>query len=180
MKVAGAYWRGDQQQPDADPHLRHGLRQAGRARRLSASARRGREARPPQARPRDGPVPFPGGRPRHRVLARQRLDDLPGDRRLHAPPPEGRLSRGQRAADARQVAVGDLRPLGLVPREHVHGAVGRRGDRRRAHLRDQADELPGPHPDLQARPAVVSRAAAAHGRVRRRCTATSRRARCTG
>ena len=95
-----------------------------------------------------------------------RLDDLPGDRQLHAPPPEGRLPRGERAADARQVAVGDLRPLGLVPREHVHGAVGRRGDRRRARLRDQADELPGPHPDLQARAALVSRAAAAHGRVR--------------
>ena len=68
------------QQPDADPHLRHGLRQAGGARRLSASARRGGEARPPQARPRDGPVPLPGGRPRHRLLARPRLDDLPGDR----------------------------------------------------------------------------------------------------
>ena len=69
------------QQPDADPHLRHRLRQAGGARRLSASTRRGREARPPQARPRDGPVPLPGGRPRHRVLARPRLDHLPGDRR---------------------------------------------------------------------------------------------------
>ena len=95
-----------------------------------------------------------------------RLDHLPGDRRLHAPPPEGRLSRGERAADARQVAVGDLRPLGLVPREHVHGAVRRRRDRGRARLRHQADELPGPHPDLQARPALVSRTAAAHGRVR--------------
>ena len=69
------------QEPDADPHLRHRLRQAGGTRRLSASARRGGEARPPQARPRDGPVPFPGGRPRHRVLARPRLDHLPGDRR---------------------------------------------------------------------------------------------------
>ena len=38
----------------------------------------------------------------------------------------------------------------------------------RAHLRHQADELPGPHPDLQARAALVSRAAAAHGRVRHR------------
>ena len=76
-----------QQQPDADPHLRHRVRQAGRARRLSQSARGSREARPPQARPRDGPVPLPGGRPRHGVLARQRLDHLPGDRRLHAPPP---------------------------------------------------------------------------------------------
>ena len=39
--------------------------------------------------------------------------------------------------------------------------------RRRARLRHQADELPGPHPDLQARAALVSRIAAAHGRVRR-------------
>ena len=35
MKVAGAYWRGDSQEPNAHPHLRHGLRQTGRARRLS-------------------------------------------------------------------------------------------------------------------------------------------------
>jgi threonyl-tRNA synthetase len=34
MKVAGAYWRGDEQ-PDADAHLRHGLGHAGGARRLS-------------------------------------------------------------------------------------------------------------------------------------------------
>ena len=79
-----------------------------------------------------------------------------------------RLSRGERAAAARQVAVGDLRPLGLVPREHVHGAVGRRRDRGRARLRHQADELPRPRPDLQARAALVPRAAAAHGRVRHR------------
>ena len=60
------------QQPDADPHLRHRLRQAGRTRRLSEADGGSREARPPQARPRDGPLPFPGGRPRHRVLARRR------------------------------------------------------------------------------------------------------------
>ena len=50
---------------------------------------------------------------------------VPADHRLYAPPPDRRLQRGQRAADPRQVAVGDLRPLGLVPREHVRGAVGR-------------------------------------------------------
>ena len=60
-------------------------------------------------------------------------------------------------------------PLGLVSREHVHGAPGRRGrrERGRAHLCDQADELPGPRPDLQERPAQLSRAAAAPRRVRR-------------
>ena len=80
-----------------------------------------------------------------------------------------RLSGGQRPAGPRQGAVGDLGPLGLVPREHVHGAAGRRRDRRqRARLRDQADELPGPHPDLQARPEELSRPAVPAGRVRRR------------
>ena len=79
------------------------------------------------------------------------------------------LPGGQRAAAPRQVAVGDLRPLGLVPREHVHGAAGRRGDRRqRPRLRDQADELPRPHPDLQARAEDLPRPAAALRRVRRR------------
>jgi threonyl-tRNA synthetase len=40
-----------------------------------------------------------------------------------------RLPGGQRAADPRQVAVGNLRPLGLVPREHVRVTVGRRRHR---------------------------------------------------
>ena len=93
---------------------------------------------------------------------------------------EGRLRRGQRAADARQVAVGDLRPLGLVPREHVRGAVGRRRDRGQALVRHQADELPGPHPDLQARAEDLSRPADPPAPSSARCTATSRPARCTG
>ena len=38
------------QQPDAHPHLRHRVRQAGGARRVPEAARGGREARPPQAR----------------------------------------------------------------------------------------------------------------------------------
>ena len=65
--------------------------------------------------------------------------------------------------------VGDLGPLGLVSREHVHGAPRRRRrrGRGRAHLRRQADELPGPCPDLQERPALLSRAAAAARRIRR-------------
>ena len=83
---------------------------------------------------------------------------------------DGRLPGSQRAAAARQVAVGDLRPLGLVPREHVHGAVGRRRDRRRPRLRAQADELPGPCADLQARPEVLSRPAAPACRIRRRAS----------
>ena len=159
MKVAGAYWRGDQQQSDAHAHLRHGLRQAGRARRLPQADRGGREARPPQARARARPVPLPGGRPGRRVLAFEGLVALPVDHRLHAPPPRGRLRGGERAANARQVAVGDLRPLGLVPRKHVRRAVGRRRGRGQAYLRHQADELPRPCADLQAWAEKLSRAA---------------------
>ena len=151
-------------------HLRHRLRQEGGARRLPEADRGGRAARPPQARARDGPVPLPGGRAGLDLLASQGVDDLPDAHRLHAPPPRRRLSGGQRAAGARQEAVGDFRPLGLVSREHVHGAPRRRGGRGRgrARLRHQADELPGPRADLQERPEELSRVAAAPRRVRRR------------
>ena len=88
-KVAGAYWRGDSTKPMLTRIYGTAFAAEGRARRLSPHARGGGEARPPPARPRDGPLPFPGGRARHRVLARQGLDDVPGDRRLHAPPAEG-------------------------------------------------------------------------------------------
>ena len=51
MKVAGAYWRGDSQQSDADAHLRHRVRQAGRPRLVSQADRGSGEARPSQAWP---------------------------------------------------------------------------------------------------------------------------------
>ena len=123
------------QQSDADAHLRHGVRQTGRPRRLSEADRGSREARPPQAGARARPVPLPGGRPRRGVLARQGLDHLPGADRLYAPPADRRLQRGQRAADPRQGAVGNLRPLGLVSREHVRRAVRRRRGRGQALVR---------------------------------------------
>ena len=127
MKVAGAYWRGDSQPRDADPHLRHRLRQAGRARRLSQAAwRRPRSATTASSAARwtcsisrrKGPGTVfwhaKGWTMFQEIVAYMR-------RRL-----KGDYQRGQRAAAPRQVAVGDLGPLGLVPREHVHGEVGRR------------------------------------------------------
>ena len=60
MRVAGAYWRGDETQPAAAADLRHGV---GRRRQAldgaPAPARGGREARPPQARRRARPVQLP-------------------------------------------------------------------------------------------------------------------------
>jgi hypothetical protein len=58
-----------------------------------------------------------------------------------------------------KTAVGKDRPLGQVPRQHVHDRVGE------ARLRAQADELPRPHPDLQAGHQELPRPAAALRRV---------------
>ena len=58
-------------------------------------------------------------------------------------------------------------------RKHVHHRIGE------PRLRDQADELPGPCPDLQPRPAQLPGPAAALWRVRRPATATNLPARCT-
>ena len=152
------------QSRDAVAHLRHRVRQAGRARRLSQADRGSREARPSQARPRDGSVPFPGRSARLGVLASERLDAVPDAGELHPPPPgRRRLRRGQRAAAHRFIALGRVRPHGDVPRRHVPGAAARGG---RAHLRDQADELPRPHPDLQERAEILPRPAVQDRRVR--------------
>ena len=67
------------EQADADAHLRHRLGQAARSSTAYlAHARGGGEARPSPPRPRDGPLPFPGGGAGHRLLARQGLDHVPG------------------------------------------------------------------------------------------------------
>ncbi len=122
-KFAGSYWRGDHN--NAQLQRMYGTAWATRSRAsgLPQADRGGREARPPEARARDGSLPLPGGRAGRRVLAPEGLGAVPGPHQLHAPPPErGRLPRGERAADPRQVDVGDLGPLGVVPREHVHHA----------------------------------------------------------
>ena len=152
-------------QPHAHPHLRHRLGEAGRPRHTPEESRRGREAGSSPARPRDGPFPFPGRGAGRRVLAPQGLDRVPAAHLLHAAPTGGRLSGGQCPANPRQVAVGDLGPLGLVPRAHV-----RHRDRGQTGLRDQADELSGARADFQIWPQVLPRSAHATGGIRRGLT----------
>ena len=148
--------------PDAPAHLRHGLGQRRRPQGLSASARRGREARPSPLGPRDGPVPLPGRGARCRVLASEGLGAVPGADRLYAPAPAGLgLCRGELPRHARPRAVGAVGPLGEVRREHVHHR-----DAGRARLLLQADELPRPCADLQAWAEELSRSAVAHRRIR--------------
>ena len=65
--LAGAYWRGDEQQHAADADLRHRVLLAGRPRRAPRAARAGARARPPPARRRSStsstsPTTRPGRR----------------------------------------------------------------------------------------------------------------------
>jgi threonyl-tRNA synthetase len=146
MKVAGAYWRGDSKnemlqriygtawakKEEQDAYL-HMLEEAEKRdhRKLGQAARS---------------VPPAGRGAGHGVLASQGLDGLAGDRAVHAPrSTRQRLPARCDAADDGPRAVGEVRPLGELPRQHVHHGVGK------ARLRGQADELPGPCADIQQR-----------------------------
>ena len=89
---------------------------------------------------------------RHGALARARGLVAPG-------PSRGRLRRGPHAEPGAQGAVGDERPLGQLPGQHV------RPRRPRPRLRAEADELPGGDPHLQDPRALVPRAADALRRL---------------
>ena len=85
-KFAGAYWRGDCNKPQLQRIYGTAFADGEGARGLSQAARGSGEARSPQARPRDGPVPFPGRGAGLRLLASEGLDAVPDADRLHAPP----------------------------------------------------------------------------------------------
>ena len=163
---------------DAPAHLRRRLPHQGRPRRLPPPHRGGGEARPPRAS---------RGRWTSSTSSRRRRARSSGTRTASCSGGRSRpTSAGGCDADGYvevktpqlldTPAVADLGPLGQVPREHVHRA--RRGARdlgrggRSGALRQgrpdgaEADELPRPHPDLQAGHQVLPRPAAAHGRVR--------------
>ena len=130
MKVAGAYWRGDARNPMLTAHLRHGLRERRRNSKHIFARSRKRRSAITAARAGNGFVPLPGGRARRRVLASEGLGVVPGNRELLC-------AGGGRAMTMRksirrkilgQVPVGNVRPLGLVSREHVlHRDRGRTG-----------------------------------------------------
>ena len=139
------------EEPDAPAHLRHRVADQGRAEGAPRLPRRGREARPPQARQRAGPVLHPGAdRLRPRRLPPQGRHHPPGHGGLLAAPPRGRGLR-VRLHPARDEgeALRDLGPPGLVRRRHVPAHAARRG----RGLLPQAHELPDAQPDLRrARP----------------------------
>ena len=83
-------------------------------------------------------------------------DALPAPVGLHARGACGRgLPGGPDATGLQQGALGDLRPLGALPGEHVPGGIGRRA------VRPEGDELPRPHADVRERGPQLPRSAAA-------------------
>ena len=84
MKVAGAYWRGDHRNEMLQRIYGTAWATQGRAAAVPAHARGGREARPPQARPRARPVPHRRARAGPGVLAPQGLDAVAAGRAVHA------------------------------------------------------------------------------------------------
>ena len=142
--------------------LRHGLGDPGGARPVPVAAGGGEEARPPPARRAARPVQLPRRRARVRVLAPEGLAPVPDAARRDARAPGAARLRGDLHAAARPPeAVGAVRPLGALSRQHVP----RR--RRGAVVQPQADELPRVLVHLPLAAALVPRPAAAPVRVRR-------------
>ena len=90
---------------------------------------------------------------------------------LHAPPPR---RAGYQEVNAPQVLDKSLWETsghwGWYRDNMFKVTVGRRRHRRRPRLRAEADELPRPCPDLQARPEILPRSAGQACRIRRRAS----------
>ena len=165
----------EREEPAAAAHLRHRLADQGRAARLPAAPRRGRQARPPQARPRARPVLVPR---RDRLgpvgLAPARRRRPPGDGAARAAPPRRRrLHLRLHAAHLEAGPVPAVEPPRHLQGGHVPAHPPGRGARRarrdhqaRRRLLPEADELPDAHPDLQGARAQLPRPADAPRRER--------------
>ena len=122
MNVAGAYWRGDRTQPDAAAHLRHRVLRQEAARRVPARASRRRRSATTASSARSSSCSrstrtrrarafwLPHGHDRSTTRCSDAMRRLVHDERLPG---------GEDAAALQQAALGDERPLGQVPGEHV-------------------------------------------------------------
>ena len=157
LNTSNAYWKGDAQNQPMQRIYGTAFPDRSRAEGAPAADRRSEEARPPQGRQGSRALHVPPvGAGRH-VLAGQGHDALQHARQLHARRAlPGRLRRSEDAAHLQQGAVGDVRPLAALPREHV---PHRRSRRRRDGA--EGDELPRAHSGLRQRDAQLPRPAAA-------------------
>ena len=169
MRVAGAYWRGDEKRPMLQRI--YGTAWASKkptSTPTSSGSRRRPSATTASSAPSStcSPSPTRSARAspcstRRAGTVRRLMEDY--SRQRHA---EARLRVRLLAAHLEGRAVPDLRPPRLVRRRHVPADDARRRARRGGDLLPQADELPVPHADLPEPAAVLPRAAAAALRVR--------------
>ena len=126
LNTSNAYWKGDaKNQPMQRIYGTAFFSDVG-AEGAPAADRRSEEARPPEARQGPRPVHVPPVGAGRDVLARQGHDALEHARRLHARRADpGRLRRSEDAARLQQGAVGDVRALAALPREHVPRRVAK-------------------------------------------------------
>ena len=123
--LAGAYWRGDENNHAADPDLRHGVLRPGDLDEHLAAARGGEERGTTGGSAASSTSSISTSTRPARRSGIQRDGDLEHPR--GPPPPRergARLSRGEDAAALRHRALGDLGPLGEVPRQHVPDPAG--------------------------------------------------------
>ncbi len=133
MRVGGGVLAGEREEPAAAADLRHRVGDPRRAEGVPDPAGGGRQARPPQAGHRAGPVQLPRrDRFRPRGVPPQGRRTAQGDGGLLAPAARrGRLRVRLHAAHHQGAAVRDLGPPGLVRRRHVPAHAPGRGARRR-------------------------------------------------
>ena len=93
LKLAGAYWRGDANNPQLQRIYGTCWRTEKELRAYLHRPRRSGKARSSAPRPRDGFVSHPGRSRRQRILAPERLDLVPRGRTLHARAPRDRRLR---------------------------------------------------------------------------------------
>ena len=107
--VAGAYWRGDSDRAMLQRIYGVAFTRQEKAQGASAHAGRSRQTRPPQAGPRNGPVPHAGRSPRPVFWHPNGWTDLHRTAGLHAPQAaRGRLCRGEHTASREPQAVGSV------------------------------------------------------------------------
>ena len=165
MKVAGAYWRGNEKGPMLQRIYGTAWENQGRAGGAPPPAGGGREARPPPPRRGAGPALVPvRARRRAGRVAPQGRGDPQADGGLQPGPARGRRLRVRlHPAPGQGRPLPDLRPPRLVQGRHVPG----HGDGQRV-LLPEAHELPDALPDLPQPDAQLPRAAAAALRARHR------------
>ena len=106
-RVSGAYWRGDPKNPMLSRIYGTAWLNKKQLDAISRAARGSGQARPPQDRAGDGPVPPPARSARQRLLASQGLGHLAPARGLYAPPARRRrLQRNQDPAADRLQSCG--------------------------------------------------------------------------